>query len=130
MSLWGCGRSPMVWYIRALLLSSSETSDGVQSKHFCQQRRNTLVFLLKHTQTRARTHTGCLHESTVQSEGEKRFLQVSQEVLHEASDDVDVIHFAEYGNCFAAKKLLLQLLHTAICTRQAVQTRLRRRKWR
>lgn len=33
----GCGRLPMVWYIRAMLLSSSETSEGEQRRQICQQ---------------------------------------------------------------------------------------------
>lgn len=48
------------------------------------------------------THTGCLHESTVETEGEKRLLEVPQEVLEEASDGVDIVHLAEYRDSFAA----------------------------
>lgn len=77
--------------------------------------------------THSHTHTGCLHEGTVEAEGEKRLLHVSQEVLKEAGDSVDVVHFAEHGNGFAAEKLLLQLLHCAICPRQTVQTSLRKK---
>lgn len=73
-------------------------------------------------------HTCCVHEGTVELEGEQRLLQVPQEVLQEAGDGVDIVHLAEDGNSFATEKLLLQLLHCAISAGQAVQSSLRGNK--
>lgn len=64
--------------------------------------------------------TGCVHESSVEVEGKKRLLQVPQKILQEACDGVDIVHLAEHRNGFTAEKLLLQLLHCAISTRQPV----------
>lgn len=61
----------------------------------------------------------------VEAEREKRLLKVSQEVFEDSGDDVDIVHLAEHRNSLTAEKLLLQLLHLAISTRQTVQTRLR-----
>lgn len=60
----------------------------------------------------------------VEAECEKRFFKVSQEVFEDSGDDVDIVHLAEHRNGLTAEKLLLQLLHLTISTRQTVQTRL------
>ena len=73
-------------------------------------------------------HTCCVHEGTVEVEGEQRLLEVPQEVLQEAGDGVDIVHLAEDGNRFATEKLLLQLLHCAISAGQTVQSSLRGNK--
>lgn len=78
--------------------------------------------------SRVPERTGSLHEGPVEAEGEKRLLEVPQEVLEEASDGVDVVHLAEHGNRFAPQELLLQLLDGAIGARQAVQPGLTKEK--
>lgn len=92
--------------------------------------RNTNISLFLNVLTPVtHTHTGCVHERTVETEGEKRLLEVSQEVLEEAGDGIDIVHLAEHWNSFAAEKLLLQLLHCAIGTGQTVQSSLRGKKY-
>lgn len=61
----------------------------------------------------------------VEAEREQRFFQVSQEVFEDAGDDVDIVHLAKQRDSLAAEKLLLELLHLTIGTRQTVQTDLR-----
>lgn len=58
-------------------------------------------------------------------EGEERVLEFAQEVLEEASDGVNIVHFAQHRNSFATEELLLQLLHCAISTGQSVQSSLK-----
>lgn len=61
----------------------------------------------------------------VEAECQKRFFKVPQEVLEDSGDDVDIVHLAEHRDGLTAEKLLLQLLHLAISTRQTVQTGLK-----
>lgn len=72
--------------------------------------------------------TSCVHEGTVEAEGEKRLLKVPQKVLEEASDGMDIIHLTEHRNSFATEKLFLQLLHSALSTRKTVQSSLSKGK--
>lgn len=84
--------------------------------------------MLSHTKVSLPRLTCCLHERTVEAEREKRFFKVSQEVLEDAGDDVDVVHLAEHWDGLTAEKLLLQLLHLTFGTRQTVQAGLRGQK--
>lgn len=61
----------------------------------------------------------------VEAECQKRFFKVPQEVLEDSGDDVDIVHLAEHRDGLTAEKLLLQLLHLTISTRQTVQTGLK-----
>lgn len=61
----------------------------------------------------------------VEAERQKRFFKVPQEVLEDSGDDVDIVHLAEHRDGLTAEKLLLQLLHLTISTRQTVQTGLK-----
>ena len=56
----------------------------------------------------------CLHEGFAQPEGQEGLFEVAQEVLQEAADDVDIVHFAEEGHSFHLKEFFFQFFHCAV----------------